>query len=553
MAESPQHYLEMYEDAESRGRWFVNLWQETQEYTDPVEGGRHLATGMEGQPALVDIVDTTAVFDSQDMASGLSSTLVPPGQPFFAIGCSSRVADEDDESRRFLARLSEETHEAIFGSNFVMQFGAFLRSWCNLGEAAIFSEAGDPNSALREDLLNFREFPAGTFHYLENHRRVADAFLEKFEFSARQAVGAWGQDKVGTKIWEAASDPKRSSTPFEFVHVCQPRRQRDHRGIDTLNYPYEDVFVSTHDKRIVHEGGYEEFPYHIGRWSKSARESRGRGIGVFLLPQIQSLNQMKHDLIECANRHNNPPREIGPGLEGNLDTTPGANNYVTQMGNIRPLEGLNGNFPYTAEMIREERLEVHRAYLIDVFNQLINLRGDRRTTLEISERMNEGLRRLSQPAGRLIAEVLNPMLTRDALLLIRRGVVGPVPPALEGKGMRIEYKSPLVLALKRHQAQAFMQWVSFVGQMEATFPGATDNVDSDRAIRDMGDAFGIRSDHKRSIRERDALRQQRASLLEQKKAQDQQAQLAQTYKQTTKAPQEGSLAGALMGAGVSGE
>ncbi len=545
MALKAEDYIAMYDDAKRRADNFLNLWQETAEYVYPTEA-QITTKSADGQAQTIDVVDTTAIFDAQDMASGLSSTLIPPGQPFFGIECSERAANEDDENKQWLIRLTEAAHEAVFGSNFVMQFDEALKSWCVFGDMSMFSERGKGTT------LNFREFPAGSYHYLENDQRIPDTFMEKFEFTARQAKQAWGsQNKLGTAVRMAAEDPSKQNEAFEFVHVCRPREKRNPDSIDALDMAYEDIFIAVQDKEIVWEWGYEEFPYHIGRWSKSAKESRGRGVGVFVLPQVRALNQMKTDLIECANRHNNPPREIGPGVTTpNIDVTPGANNFVSQMGNIKPLEGLNGNFPITMEMVQSERMEIHRAFLIDVFNQLLNLRGDRRTTLEISERLNEGLRRLSQPAGRLIAEVLNPMLTRCALILIRAGVVGPIPPALQGKGIRIEYKSPLVLALKRHQAQAFMQWVTFVGQMESVFPGATDNVDSDRAIRDMGDAFGVRADHKRSIKDRDAIREQRAQMLQAKQAMEVQAHLAQGYKQTTRAPEEGSLAGELMGAGV---
>lgn len=536
-----EDYIAMYEDAETGAQGFLSLWQETAELTYPTEASI-TTKAMHGQPQTLDIVDATAVFDAQDMASGLSSTLIPPGQPFFGVECADRVANEDDDNKIFLGHLTEAVHDAVFSSNFIMQFDEFLKSWSNLGESAIFSERG------RESMLNFREFPAGTYHYLENYQRVPDTFLEKAEFTARQAVQQFGKDRVPEKIRQAAAEPTRSSEPFEFVHVCRPREDRDPEAIDQANMAYEDVFVSVQDKQIVRNGGFDEFPYHIGRYSKSTRESRGRGVGVFLLPQIRSLQQMKTDLIECGNRHNNPAREIGPGLEGALDITPGANNYVTAMGNIKALDGLNGNFPITVEIIQQERMEVHRAYLIDVFNQLINMRGDRRTTLEISERVREGLRRLTQPVARLIAEVLNPMLTRCALLIIRFGSLGEVPPGLEGRGMRIEYKSPLILQLKMYQAQAFMNWVSFVGQMETVFPGSTDNIDSDRAIRDMADAFGVRADHKRSVRDRDAIRQQRAAEVERQQAVQMQEQIAKSYKQTTRAPEEGSMAGELMNA-----
>jgi hypothetical protein len=273
---------------------------------------------------------------------------------------------------------------------------------------------------------------------------------------------------------------------------------------------------------------------------------RSRGVGVYVLPQVKSINQMKHDLIECGNRHNLPPNEIGPGLEGKLDLTPGANNYVTEMNQIRPLIANAGNFPITVEIIQMERAEVHRAFMTDVFNQLMNLQGDRRTTLEINERLREGLRRLAQPVGRLISEVMDKLITRCILILIRNGNIPEPPAGLQGKGIKIQYISFLVLMLRQYQTQAFMRWVSFVAQAEAVFPGVRDNVDADDAIRDMASSFGVKAEHVRSIRERDKIRAAREEQMKQQQLAEQQMAVAQGYKQTTRAPEQGSLAGKVI-------
>lgn len=56
------------------------------------------------------------------------------------------------------------------------------------------------------------------------------------------------------------------------------------------------------------------------------------------------------------------------------------------------------------------------------------------------------------------------------------------------------------------------------------FPGAKDNVDSDLAIRDMASSFGVKTEHTRSVRQRDELRRQRAAALQaQQQVESQQA------------------------------
>jgi hypothetical protein len=528
--------IALYDSEQSRAANFLNLYQDTSDYIYPMES--QITTHRAGGQAHPDIVDTTAVFDAQDMASGLSSTMVPPGQPFFTIESSDSDANELDENKRYLSLASEKTHEAIWGSNFLMQFDEFLKSWVIFGEGCLFNEW-----STKDIVLNFREFTAGSFHYREDYQRIPDTFIEKFELTARQAMQQFGEDKLPQEITSLANDPLKSETPVEFIHVCRPRKNRDPEAIDTANMAWEDVFVEVSQKKLIDDtGGFETFPYHIGRWAKSAKESRGRGVGVYILPQVRGLNMMKKDLIECGNRHNNPPSEIGPGVEGILDFSPRGLNYVSTMNSIRPLTSMAGNFPYTAEMIASERSEIHRAFMIDVFNQLSMIPPERATTMEINERLKEGLRRLATPVGRLIAEVMDKLVTRSYLLLVSNGRLPEPPPELQGKGIKVNYTSFLVLMLRQYQANAFVRWIQLVSEAEAVFPGVKDNVDADIAIRDMADTFGVKVTHKRSLKKVDEIRQQRASLLEQQQQMEMQQQAAQAYKQTTKAPQEGSLA-----------
>ena len=44
------------------------------------------------------------------------------------------------------------------------------------------------------------------------------------------------------------------------------------------------------------------------------------------------------------------------------------------------------------------------------------------------------------------------------------------------------------MALRDQQARGLQYWVTAGAQMEAVFPGVTDNVDYDRAYRDLGEA-----------------------------------------------------------------
>lgn len=530
-------YIRMYDKAYQDDSAFLSLYRETANYVYPLENSIQ-SKSSPGEDKMAHLNDTTAVFAMDDMVSGLSSTLIPPGQLFYSVGTDAGEDNISDDDKAYLQYVTEVSHEILFGTNFPMIHDEFLKGWCAFGDSGIQSEFTAPNN------VDFKDFIAGHYHYKENSRGIVDTFIEKFEYTANQAFDAWGDEAGPTVVKEIQAE--QFDNKHEFVHVIQPRTNRDSSRMDVMNMPFEEVYVSCDDKMIVSEGGQPEFKVHISRWEKGTKEARGRGVGVKILNAVKGLNQIKGDMIECGNRHNNPPVLINGILQGDYDNSPGAVNMG--MGQTK-IERLNteGNFPITKEQLEMERAEIKSACLIDVFNQLINLTGDRRTTLEISERLNEGLRRLSKPVGRLIYEELAPLLKRFIKILIRNYMIAEPPQSLQGRNIKITFLSPLVLALRRYQANGFLEWVSMVGEMEQVFPGVKDNVDADEAVRDMADALGVKGSHKRSLDERTAIRHQRAAREEAMAAQEQAQMASDAYAKTTKAPEPGSIAEALSG------
>lgn len=262
-----------------------------------------------------------------------------------------------------------------------------------------------------------------------------------------------------------------------------------------------------------------------------------------MLPHVRSTNRMKADWLELSNRYARPPKEVKESFEGRVDMTPDALNFVTEENTIKSIEGAaKGDFPITTESLEMEREVIRQAFFKNVFEQLSALTGDRRTTVEIIERLKEGMKKLSNPIGRLIAELFTGLITRSVLLLIRNGVLPPPPPQLEGQSFKVDYIGPLALALRDQQARAFEYWVAMIGEMEAVFPGVGDNVEYDEAARDLGEFLGVKNAHIRSVREREMIREQRRKDAERQRALELAQVAAQGYGQTTKAPEPGSAA-----------
>ena len=522
---------------------FRKLWQETADYVFPRE---NCITQLPptGEDKSQKVYDTTAILDSQEMASGLSSAIIPTGQEFFGLKPKKKALESKDRIRRYLSMATEICHDEMLESNFMLQWNESLRGLGVFGTCNLFTEFDATMGG-----LNYKDFPIASFQIIENNHGNVDTVLITYGYTARQAIQEFGKSNLSPKILEAAEKPEGMSKVFEFVQFVGPREDRNPRLEDNLNMAYRSCFVDVSNKVLVEEGGFEQFPFAVARWMKSSSEKYGRGQGTEILSAIKVLQVMMRDLVECGNKWVDPPRIVKGQFEGRINTTPGALNYVGDDGEIKAMDqALLGNFPITEKMLDRQQEIIHKAFYRDIFGQLSSLTGDRRTTTEILERIREGLRRLALPVSRIESELLTPVIERSIWLLIRHGIIPPPPPELEGV-FGIEYLGELGLALRNQQAKGFVNWISVVGSASPIFPEVTDLVSVDRGFRRLAETSGVNID---DISSEDEVAEKREARMQAEAAQ--RAMMAaesmgKANKGLSQAPQPGSPAAELMGAG----
>ncbi len=528
---------------------FMNLYQEVADHMIPHEN-QIIGVRTPGEDKSQQIFDPTAQLDLEDMVSGLSAVFFPAGELAFGLTVKDREIARLDNVKRYLALATQITHDELFASNFMLQLNETLLSLIGFGTGNLFSEWNLG--------LNFKDWDVSFYTIKQNNKGLIDTVILKFPLTARQAVQEFGEDNVGEKVLGSFKDFEKQGDKFQFIHRIGPRGERNKRLTDSLNMPWESVFVNVEEQMTIegidpkgdlNEGGFPEFPNAIARWKKSSNETWGRGQGTIALSVSKELQQMHSDFVECGNKWNNPPRQTLSGsIEGPVDVRPGANNIVTQIDAIRALDqGLRGNFPITKDMLEFIQDISHRIFFVDVFAPLANLPGDRRTTVEIRERVRQAAKKLAGPIYRLQSELLTPVITRSVLLLIRNGVIPRPPAELQGQGFGIEYISELALAMRDQQSQAFLRLAGLVTELDATFPGARDILNIDRALPDIAFTFGAKVEHLSTPEEIKAAREQRAIDLAAKQAMEAIQTGSQAYGQTTAKPEEGSPAELVMG------
>ena len=521
----------------ARQESFRTLWQETADLMFPRED-QIQNMDYPGRDKTARIYDTTAIQDSQGMASGLSAALVPAGQPFFAITVQDPELAQDKNISRYLAEITELTHTELFKSNFMLQFNETLRSLVVLGTGNLFSQW--------KNGLNFKDYDISFYQIKENSAGIVDSMFLTFPMTARQALQEFGRESLGEEVLQALEKDDKRDDKFEFIHVVQPRSDRKPGLQDNQNMPFESVFVDVKGKKIVSEGGFEEFPFGVPRWMKSSAEIYGRGQGTEVLSDVKVMQQIKYDFIECGNRWNKPPLEVDQNFEGEVNTTPGALNFVQKPGMIQAIQGAAlGSFPVTREMLEFQQEIIHKAFFKDVFVPLADLTA-RMTTVEVVERMREGLRRLGPQVARLQSELLNPVIMRSVLLLMRNGRLPLPPPQLEGRGFGLEYMGELPLALRNQHSKGFLQFAGAIGELSQIFPEVVDYVNVDKAMPALAASMGVKVEHVATPEEVEEKQRIRAEQQAAMQAAAMGEQIAKGYGQTTKAPEEGSAAGQVM-------
>ena len=518
-----------------------NLWQETSHFVYPYV--QITSKFEEGTRRTRDIFDLTPLLDSEDMAANLKHILFPARQVFFAIKVGNNTK-LPDHIQRYISMLTEVTHDHIFNSNFITELDEVLRSLIHFGPAPIFSEWSTRIG------LNYRNTVIGAYQLIENSKRLVDGIIITVEYTPKQAIEEFG-DAAGPDVIKASNDPQKVNTKFEYIYIIKPREFMNPNLSERINtnMPWEEQVVNVKEKLIVLESGYPQFPYHVARWKRPANEKNGRGISTELLPQIKVLNRMNRDFNEVGSKWANPARETLSSFDGKYRTFPGANNVVREFPSSKAVDqGLNGNFNITEKSLDRQTGIIDRAYFKNAFNPIDDLTGDRRTTLEIRERVRGTWPKIGNPVARIWYEQIAPLVERSILLLIRNGVVEQPPAELGGVGFKLDFVGPFALELRSQQSKAFQEWAFVVGELESVFPGATDNVDSDDAIMRLGRTLGVNTEDMASEEQRTEKREARA-LKEQQALELQAAQVAgQAYPGTTKAPEPGSPAEQLVGA-----
>ena len=505
-----RRYLQLEDD---RSSWRSH-WQEITDYITP-RRGRYLieSQNSKGRKRTTKIIDSTGTQAMRTMAAGLMSGMTSPARPWHRRKVRDDLMD-DGEVRSWLAQVEHIERSILHKSNFYNSIHTVYTELGSFGTAPLYRQPSFDN------VIRFRPFTAGEYVIAENDLGEVDTLGRHFTMTVGQIIQKFVHSEDGAMDWKGVSkatkklwDDGNYDARVEVVHFIE---------------------LSSESDEFLMESGYNKFPAYVPRWDVLSGEVYGRSPGMDNLGDIKQLQHQQKRKAQAIDKMVNPPMVAPTSLKGKPSTVlPGQTTYVD------PLQGAQGFAPaYQVQPrinelmldIQEVQNRVQRGFYADLFAMMINSDRRQMTATEVVERHEEKLVLLGPVLQRINVELLDPLLEDVFEYALEGGLLPPIPEALEGQDLEVEYVSLLAQAQQAVAASSLERVLGFAGNMVAVFPDIVDGIDADEALRQYSDILGTSPDVIISSDDLAAKRQARAQEQQAAQAMEMGSQAAQSAK-----------------------
>jgi hypothetical protein len=521
--EQTQRWLKTFERLKtSRVSTHDQIWQEIADYVSPRKAGITSKRYMPDSNKEAQIYDATATDSVQRAVAAYTSWTTPASQPWIALKPNLKLKTSD-AVKGWLAECSQILNQEVNSrSNFQLERLESVADLWNFGTTAIFSEMGEGNR------LRFEKIKIGTYVFELDPFGKVYRFIREFELTAEQAQQKFGDENLPKVIKDCLiGENANKSKSFEFIHIVEPR---DPSRVGSNEYniktkkKYLSAYVEKSSAKIVQEGGYDGFPYTVGRYlsydSLLGNSGWGYGPGFAILPEARQLNFIQQMMDVFAEKQVFPPMAVPDTFEGSLKTAARAINYYPQGMGPEAIAQIpvTGEWSVALERVRMRQDMIKRLCSLDMFQMFAQIDREM-TAYEVAQRAGEKLDTVGPIYHRDVRETIEPQLRRAFDLCAENGLL-PLPPQdayeLVGRGFvqvsdpEIQLTSRLAMAIDSWNARGADEVMQTAVSLAAVDPTIMDNINTSFYIREKSRLVGAPEGLLRPQEEIDAIQQQRA-------------------------------------------
>lgn len=506
-----------------RAPW-VAIWKQQADYILP---RRFRDTpSLRNRPAPNDkLINNTPAQAARTLASGLMSGLTSPARPWFRLATPNtgkRGAVASAAVKAWLNQVEDIIREVLVRSNI---YNCLAHIYGDLGTYCTAAMIVEEDA---QEIVRGYVMPLGSFVLTTSSRGQVNGIIREVPFTVAQVVDKFGLESCSTRVRELYQRGQLDDS-IEVIHCIEPNTDYvpDHPAIDRSAWRscWYECRENVDDAKFLGQGGFHEFPVMAPRWAVTGTDTYGTGPGFDSLGDSKALQLLERRKAMVIDRITNPPMVAPTALKaGRVSLLPGDVTYVDRISGGQGFEPALSIHPQAIqaidEVIRSHEQRIERSFYADLWLALtMDDRNQRATAREVAERHEEKLIALGPTLERLHDELLDKLIDRVFGICMRRGIIPPPPPELQGQSVRVEYISIMAAAQKLLGISAIERLAAFAGNLASAKPEVLDKVDFDKVLDYYNDTLGTNPEFLRSDDDVARIRQQRASAQAQAAAQ----------------------------------
>lgn len=436
-------------------------------------------------------VDATGAACLSKFMAVCDSLLTPRDQLWHQMEAEDEALAKDRAARMWYYEATKILFRERYStfSNFAANNQTVYQSLGAFGNGVLYIDKFFDQLKRREG-LRYIHIPYGQIYLKANHQGLYDGFVRLIPLTAYQIVKSndWDKNRIPEQVWIAYE--KSSQQKFTVLQWVGLRQDYDPARYDAKGMPFYNYYILQEGKCILSESGFNSFPISVSRYQQSPGEQDGRGPAADVLPSLKTLDAEKRIFLKQGHRAADPVILSHDDGLMNLSLRPGANNKGGWSADGKPLIGIlpTGEIQVTLEMMQEEKAIVQDAFLVSMFQLILDRKSHISATQIMEETSEKGIF-LAPTVGRQADEYLGRVIDRELDLLSMMGKLPPMPPALKrAQGQyRTRFTNPLARYARAQYAAGFFRMTEAAANIAAQTgdPSILDPFEFDIALPDI--------------------------------------------------------------------
>jgi hypothetical protein len=445
----------------------------------------------EGEDRTTKIFTSAGITAANSFVNRMQQGLTPPEKKWMILKAGPAVPDESkDEVNEALDKITDIFFNAIRSSNFNLAISEFYYDLF-IGTACLLIMEGKGNNA-----VDFISVPNKHIALEEGINGSIQTVYRLFEIKS----------ELVKRMWPMATYVPNKEDEKQKIEILECTKY----NYDTGKWEYS--VIDKTKKSEIFKSLFEVSPWVVTRWSKMSNEIFGRGPALQALPEAKMLNKQKEFSIQGM-----ALSSVGVFTSSDPNVID-SDKFRLYPGAINPVERNAGpNGPSIARLDTGGNPNLEQ-YHMDLTEQTIKklafdtqlppLAGQPKSATEVMERIRELQIDIGGAFGRIMYEMIKPIVIRTLHILWKKGLI---PPDLNVKDIddfliKVNMLSPIA----KQQSLEDIQNITNAMQISAMInpQGTAITYDIEAMDAEVGDKLGVSAKFIRDEEDREILKQQ---------------------------------------------